>query len=209
MKIISKYKDCYDYLTGIYGEDPLLILDRRSFDINRISGSSSYHTKVQLFIGGYVIDGIIPKLTGESRFVFGDAIDAYSKPEICKYTLDYLRDEPKDITLSDIRSIDTGARGLNRSAILIKSLRKDVTNLNLKEDCSIILKCYSDIVKYPILLDINIVPTLSPEIIYKLISDWLSAKRSAMENMTQPLTNKEKIISKGFDLKTSFRTNLK
>lgn len=31
MKIISKYKDYYDYLKGIYGEDPKLILDRRGF----------------------------------------------------------------------------------------------------------------------------------------------------------------------------------
>ena len=32
MKIISKYKDYYDYLSGIYGEDPLKILDRREVD---------------------------------------------------------------------------------------------------------------------------------------------------------------------------------
>lgn len=25
MRILSKYKDYYDYLTGIYGEDPLLV----------------------------------------------------------------------------------------------------------------------------------------------------------------------------------------
>lgn len=30
MKIISKYKDYYDYLQGIYGVDEKLILDRRS-----------------------------------------------------------------------------------------------------------------------------------------------------------------------------------
>ena len=32
MKIISKYKDYYDYLSGIYGEDPLKVLDRREVD---------------------------------------------------------------------------------------------------------------------------------------------------------------------------------
>lgn len=30
MKIISKFKDYYDHLAGIYGEDPLLVLDRRA-----------------------------------------------------------------------------------------------------------------------------------------------------------------------------------
>ena len=29
MKILGKYKDYYDYLQGIYGVDPLLVLDRR------------------------------------------------------------------------------------------------------------------------------------------------------------------------------------
>ena len=28
MKIISKFKDYYDFLQGIYGVDPLLVLDR-------------------------------------------------------------------------------------------------------------------------------------------------------------------------------------
>jgi len=205
MKIISKYKDVYDYLTGIYGEDPLLILDRREFDINRISASQFYNTKIQLFIGGYVIDGVIPKSI--PKFVFGDAIDLISLPETSKYTLLYLRDETKNVDISDIRKIDTGPRGSCRSAFIIKKLRVDVTKLNLKEDCPIILKCYSDIIKFPILSEIGIVPTLSPEFIYKLISDWLSEKRSSMENQSLPMTNKEKITSKGFDLKTSFRHN--
>ena len=29
MKIIDKYKDYYDYLQGIYGQDPLAVYDRR------------------------------------------------------------------------------------------------------------------------------------------------------------------------------------
>lgn len=29
MKILSSYKDYYDYIVGIYGEDPILVLDRR------------------------------------------------------------------------------------------------------------------------------------------------------------------------------------
>lgn len=30
MKIISKFKDYYDYLVGKYGEDPILVFDRRN-----------------------------------------------------------------------------------------------------------------------------------------------------------------------------------
>ena len=52
MKIISKYKDYYDYLVGIYGEDPKLVLDRRDNDFFTYKKN-----KIQLFIAGNIIDG--------------------------------------------------------------------------------------------------------------------------------------------------------
>lgn len=54
MKILSKYKDYYDYISGIYGEDPKLVLDRRT-------GSGfqdlTEDTKYFIFIGGFQIEG--------------------------------------------------------------------------------------------------------------------------------------------------------
>ena len=55
MYILSKYKDYYDYITGIYGEDPLLILDRTKW--NPLPYSFSSTSKIQLYIGGYFIEG--------------------------------------------------------------------------------------------------------------------------------------------------------
>ena len=37
MKIISKYKDYYDYLTGIYGVDDKIVLDRRGWEGKKVS----------------------------------------------------------------------------------------------------------------------------------------------------------------------------
>ena len=53
MKIISKYKDYYDYLVGTYGEDPKLILDRRE---GFILSKDSTECKYQLYICGKIID---------------------------------------------------------------------------------------------------------------------------------------------------------
>jgi hypothetical protein len=66
MKILSKYKDYYDYLTGIYGEDPLIILDRRSYkkiDLeykgwkHRLFNVPQIYT-FSLIIGNFYIEGI-------------------------------------------------------------------------------------------------------------------------------------------------------
>ena len=48
MKIISKYKDYYDYLGGIYGRDDTLTYDRRKteeFPYQKLE--KLYHTDVQ------------------------------------------------------------------------------------------------------------------------------------------------------------------
>ena len=52
MKIISKFKDFYDYLTGVYGVDPKLVLDRR----NMLNYELGIDTKYLLKIGTHVID---------------------------------------------------------------------------------------------------------------------------------------------------------
>jgi hypothetical protein len=41
MKIISKHKDYYDYLQGIYGVDPLQVYDRRTDNLVKFSPSAS------------------------------------------------------------------------------------------------------------------------------------------------------------------------
>ena len=55
MKIISKYKDYYDYLQGIYGIDNNLILDRIKF--SPISYEYD-NTIITLYICDYKIQGV-------------------------------------------------------------------------------------------------------------------------------------------------------
>ena len=62
MKILSNYKDYYDYLTGVYGEDPLIVLDRTKYNqpFWEIPSQSQWGkfgiTKYCLFIGNYYIE---------------------------------------------------------------------------------------------------------------------------------------------------------
>ena len=60
-----------------------------------------------------------------------------------------------------------------------------------------------------ILKDLNLNSFVSPEEVYKMISDWISYQRTIAENHVDTMTNVQKIESKGFDKKTSFRPNMK
>ena len=77
MKIISKYKDYYDYLSGVWGIDPLIVLDRTSYDhlvpLNRGFGNEEY----QFFICGKMISGY--KLKGIDKILFGDDLIPYTE----------------------------------------------------------------------------------------------------------------------------------
>jgi hypothetical protein len=77
MKILSSYKDYYDYLVGIIGEDPILVLDRRDhqqpdfvqyleenpIDIEDRPIMSQQDAKevkkYQLYIGNYLVEFVV------------------------------------------------------------------------------------------------------------------------------------------------------
>ena len=65
MKIISKYKDYYDFYVGIYGEDPLLVLDRTKNDNKCVFCgnllSLRRNSRITLYISGFKTDGYIDK----------------------------------------------------------------------------------------------------------------------------------------------------
>jgi hypothetical protein len=67
MKIISKFKDYYDYLAGIYGVDEKLILDRTEY--TPVSYVNDFYV-VRLAICDYFIEGIFYK----GEYLFGEEV---------------------------------------------------------------------------------------------------------------------------------------
>ena len=65
MKILDKRgsKDYYDYLTGVYGIDDKLVLDRRKKTFFGI-----IPTKISLYIAGFVVEGLYIK----GKFYYGE-----------------------------------------------------------------------------------------------------------------------------------------
>jgi hypothetical protein len=196
MKIISKYKDYYDYLMGIYGVDEKIVLDRTEFEI-----ATFYSPMIVTF------------------YIAGKCIDAYWDGDIFYFGEDLrqlCRDQQKDTTNYPkwkLRWMNFGrdpnsvvvynSSWLKKQQTAYPDLRVDETKTNEKHGCAIM--CTSNMngefFKYPKLEDLGIKTVLAPHEIYMMLSEWLAPKDNANDTMS----NEEKITAAGFDKKTSFR----
>ena len=217
MKIISTYKDYYDYLSGIWGVDPLIVLDRRRFSIPFFLKSET--GKLEFYIAGYKVDGLYK----EGHIYFGEELNQFdcdlkTKERKFKYwnlsgKEDYLNSKLEDIVIVITNSERFYMNHIDNH-ILSKKVIPDIHNLNEKYNCPIFLANKAnygehsfefDNYPYPILRDLNIPSILPPEDIYKKLSDWISLQKTKSESTVDNRTNNQKIEGKGFDTKTSFR----
>lgn len=193
MKIISKYKDYYDFLQGIYGIDDKLILDRRKGGVKK-----SFYKKEALFICGKVIEFY----SQDNVLYLGDKIAEISVP------LTYW--EKKEKILYVIRDDFTNHR-YNWPKIYYSKLSEDTYNIYEKFKVyfniyPIFLKSgHSDIIIFPQLEEIGIQKLIPAEEMWIMLTDWLSQRITETENAFNPRTDLEKIESSGFDTKISFR----
>lgn len=184
MKIISKYKDYYDYLQGIYGVDNKLILDRREYD----TYTPTENEKLIFYIGGYIIEG----LWKNNKCYYGnDLLQFKTQP---KY---YYLFKPK----SEF-SVNIG------DTIFSTIIEKDNTNINEKENCPILLKYNKEYLHYIKLDQFNLASFIPAEEIYTLIVNWISLQLTKKEQIKE-VDDKLKIVNKGFDLKYSFRPKMR
>lgn len=229
MKILSKYKDYYDYLSGIYGEDPLVVLDRTNYTTPTIYSSIGNNINsefITLYIGGYVVQGFHyggKIYYGTDLLQFGTRVD--TDEAISKWKRNWYLEHLKD-TIGTVPD-DTGSilrlkdefrsnRGYYKSISMIPL--KDSYNINEKLNCPIIVvvgdftnikESDANVYKNCNLKDLNLNSLISPELCYRWISDWISLQKTKAETVIDNRSDKLKIESKGFDNKTSFRPNIK
>lgn len=195
MKIISKYKEEYDFLMGVYGVDPLIVLDRSSGMIVNIPSDVMHFC---LIIGGYTIEGFYMN----QRFYYGNDLAMIGKRPTRKHAL---------CTKSHYL-IDIGKHTYRVSDVVVK----DAGGSNMAEECPILFSQFLprrhslySFTKYPRLSDFKLFSYMSPDKVYHMISDYISNMVDEKQAVITTITNSNKIISKGFDLKTSFRPNIK
>ena len=244
MKIISKFKDFYDYKVTKYGVDEKLVYTRKTYceyfqgffrDINidyRISEDDfnknlKENTKVTdeknihkiLFIGEKLIhlffieNGVYTHL------------DIKNNEDLRKFTDFEYR---KEITFKDGKKFNIYTRFKDDWEYLLSYDWKKLINLNIDKD-DIILnepillieyigKCNNEKAKRyysPSLYKFIYNPNLSQmgvyideDFVWQSLVEFLSIKRSEKE-ISPEVSDENKILSKGFDLKTSFRPNVK
>ena len=216
MKIISPYKDYYDYLIGIYGEDPLIVLDRRNhkqpnWTFNHKHGhiNEPINSKYTLFIGGWLVDFI----HYGDKFYFGEEI--LKIPDL-KLKERYYLEFNENIYSNELKN-DFWIFHQDGNSNPLKIFKKPVKinfNFNFSEIIALIkfnynykLEKYDCIVSYsyPKLFDINLNKFINAETIYHWIYDYLAEKNLEKENHKDNRNDLQKLESAGFDKKLSFR----
>ena len=185
MHIISKFKDYYDYLQGIYGIDKKLILDRTDF--SPIPYIPSIICTSSIIIGDYLVEGLWYK----GNIYYGKEIEKLGIISNSNYSF----------------GIDTDKRYLVEGNVSV--LKKPILLKNspaYESKCPILIKKWNGYDKNPILKEYSFHKVYSAFEIWTMLSEFLGKLN---DNHTQAIqTDKEKILSHGFDLKSSFR-NLK
>lgn len=199
MKIISKHKDYYDYLQGIYGIDEKLVLDRASFTpMTNVQYRFNNLDKVEIILCDFIIEGIFY----DDEFLYGKELESFD-----------LHSKRKNIYRYDNKFYYIDDNSKRDLKILKEPFKIDSINSpNTKLECPILINKhpYNDdnddvndnkYLKFPILKEYNLYKVFSPEQIFLMLSEWLGREKIIINNQT----DKDKILASGFDLKTSFR----
>lgn len=186
MKIISKYKDYYDYLAGVYGVDDLLILDRRSGTGYTVTGIRN----IEL-----VVCGVYIRIITDGSVNYESAEAAYAaRVNGAIYRYNYFRD-PIVIDLTTEYERAKIELGYNRPNEIIA----------LSKKYPIFIYEYSESIPFPMLKPLGIAKIIPAEKIWLMLSQWLSDRITEGEKPVPIGSDKTRILSAGFDLKTSFR----
>ena len=246
MKIISKFRDFYDYKVAKYGMDEKLVYTRKTYceyfqvlignisninidyrisedDFNKnlkddIKPIDEKNIHKILFIGEKLIhlffteNGVYTHFDAKNLDVSKGKYQSYSSKEITfndgrnfeittdfGYAWDKLFSYDRKKLFSSMR-IDKSDIIFNEPMILIEYFGKSY-NKNLKYHRPLYKFTYN-----PNLSQMGVY--IDADFVWQSLVEFLSNKRSEKE-ISPEVSNENKILSKGFDLKTSFRPNMK
>jgi hypothetical protein len=205
MKIISKFKDYYDYLQGIYGVDTNLVLDRTLF--TKIPNSIDDYTLVRFHICNNIVEGI----WYGGKVLYGKDIEqiSYNYCDNPKLNQCY-SDEDKYYIYNPNQKKKYGRYSITKVLKEPKKVGEDKSQ-NIKTGCAILLihirypdndECNS---MNPILSEYNLVNVYTPLQIWIMLSEWLGKQKDSSSKYIDKSSDIEKLVNKGFDKKTSFR----
>lgn len=196
MKIISKHKDYYDYLVGKYGIDPYVVLDRTK------SKKQDYpEGKIMLAVCGFLVEGFVERVRRGNDVVS----NFYYKEDLLKVRGAKQRKGEK------IRIPDRFGRNYD---FYCPTIEKEILGLNELHECPVLLikntgsyprtASHTIVEPHPNLSDIKFNRVFEAEEMYNMIYNWMLGQKTKKE-VSIAQTDVEKLESKGFDKRISFR----
>lgn len=218
MKIISKYKDYYDYLRGIYGEDEKLILDRRRSDSfkpcpafiqkYRSEPANEVPQPFSVRIGTMVVDGVYYK----DSFYYGKDLLQF-KWEYSYYD-SYLRSNfPEHVDNENVILFEFWYSTYTQRIMILQTAPYIIHTSNpIAIEILRLTGIRENPVRkygYPILKDIGLASIIPPHDIWVELTTYLGQLVTANEPPVPIGDDNIRIQSHGFDAKTSFRPKMK
>jgi hypothetical protein len=200
MKIISKYKDYYDYLQGVRGIDEKIVLDR----------SEGKSLKEEFPKDG---DRHVFIICGERYEIYYFQTKYYTEEQLLTMGKMAVRKSGSAFGF-EIIDIPSESKTKKRYSRYGKYWDLKWNNPFRKPEDFTYIKCpivkfYGrdsyDFVEFPKLEDFNFGSIISAEEIWNKVYNWASQVPDHENNQT----NSDKIVSHGFDLKESFRPKMK
>lgn len=211
MKIISGFKDYYDYLQGVYGVDEKIIYERHC---RRIWLEDKWK-KVSVFKphpGTHSVSGYYLAICGviycaykmEEDFHFGVSAEDLKAGKYAGYLKRMDKQERQSFEKMIYNDSHTGWP--NPKLEHQNRYHLTETTINEEENCPVVLlelgyKKFDPLFKNVKLYDFGINQIIKPHDIYIQISNFLSREKPVADNRTDV----QKLTGKGFDKKTSFR----
>lgn len=202
MKIISKYKDYYDYLSGVWGEDPKLILERTK---EFVVGNAN-HLGCDMYVLTFIIGGNMVQIynNGEN-FYFGEELKQFDNSNYWWKKEGHYR-------------VEIGySTGRTNDMFIVDGIKSGYEYLNDKYNCPILFNKQSwhcsDITKenfstYPLLSSTPVTKFVDATDIYRWIQEYLAKKVDQSQARQDNQTDIQRLENKGFDKKTSFRPKI-
>ena len=194
MKIISKWKEFYDYYMGIYGIDKTLVYDRRKYPMFKWEPIGSYP-----FVRKFVIH-----FCNMAYTFFDYNGKLYHLPEELEELNDLLIKEGKyrEVLYS------YSEYSLSKSGDTLYAMYNKPTKANIKHRHPVLRIEHEEKLYIPLLSSFDFHKVVNAEEAYKRVEAFMSWLR---DNPPLPDTqsNEGKVISHGHDPKTSFRPKMK
>lgn len=218
MKIISKFTDYYDQMRWVYGEDPLLVLDRRAtkevpYFVDNIPTveeclKDPRKTVIDSYIEVIFCDKRYRGMKTEKGYV-------YKRNPIRKYLLQYLNEKDlnslEGLYLTEDKEFSVWHRWRTwykerYERFYVADFSEQAINEKYNQ---VALIAQGDSYSIPNCLQIDFASAVSADKAWKRLTEYLSEQKTKKEKDGDILTNKEKIQSHGFDTKRSFRPKIK